>query len=235
MAFRVLFTIAAYYDHDINQMDVKTAFLYSLIDQLIYVKIPKGTETEANKNMVCRLLKALYSLKQSPRLWYERLSGFLLEQLGLAHIHADHSIFITKAGLNCPIVSTIMEIKRSGFIAKVKTELATAFSMVDIGPISFYLGLKVTQDQEKKAIKLSQPAYINKVLEKFHFSGANTANSPMKESALLTPRTKGKASPSKKKRYQGMTRSLIFSMVETRPDIAYVTFVASRFAKNPSH
>ena len=68
MAFRIFFAIAAYYDLDIDQMDVKTAFLYSLIDQLIYVEIPKGTETEANKNMVCRLLKVLYDLKQSPRL-----------------------------------------------------------------------------------------------------------------------------------------------------------------------
>ena len=63
MAFCVLFTIAAYYDPNIDQMDVKTAFLYGLIDQLIYVEIPKKTETEANKNMVCRLLKALYGLK----------------------------------------------------------------------------------------------------------------------------------------------------------------------------
>lgn len=83
MAFRVLFAIAAYYDLDINQMDVKTAFLYGLIDQLIYVKLPKGTETETTKHMVCKLLKALYELKQSLRLWYERLSTFLFEKLGL--------------------------------------------------------------------------------------------------------------------------------------------------------
>lgn len=48
MAFRVLFAIAACFDLDIDQMDVKTAFLYGLIDQLIYVEILKRTETEAN-------------------------------------------------------------------------------------------------------------------------------------------------------------------------------------------
>lgn len=68
MAFRVLFAIAAYYDLDIDQMDVKTAFLYGLIDQLVYVQIPKGSESSANKGMVCRLLKALYGLTQAPRL-----------------------------------------------------------------------------------------------------------------------------------------------------------------------
>lgn len=69
MAFRVLFAVAAFFDLDIDQMDVKTAFLYGLIDQLVYVDIPKGSETEANRGMVCKLLKALYGLKQSPRLW----------------------------------------------------------------------------------------------------------------------------------------------------------------------
>ncbi len=78
MAFRVLFAIAVFFDLDINQMDVKIAFLYGLINQLVYVDIPKRSETEANRNMVCKLFKALYGLKQSPRLWYERLSTFLL-------------------------------------------------------------------------------------------------------------------------------------------------------------
>lgn len=243
MAFRVLFAITAYFDLDIDQMDVKTAFLYGLIDQLIYVKMPKGTEMKANKNMVCKLLKALYSLKQLPRLWYKRLSTFLLEKLGLRRTHADHSIFITKAGLNGPIVSTfvddikIMGTKGSGLIGRVKAKLTVAFSMVNMGPISFYLGLKVIQDREKKMIKLSQPAYIDKVLEKFHLSGANMANCPMKESTLLTQRTKGEgeASPSEKRKYQGMTGSLMFSMVETRSDIVYATSLVSCFAKNPSH
>ena len=241
MAFRVLFAIAAFLDLDIDQMDVKTAFLYGLIDQLVYVEIPKGTESDENRNMVCKLLKALYGLKQSPRLWYERLSTFLLEKLGLKRINADHSIFVTIAGLDGPIVSTfvddikIMAPKGSGMIERVKAELASAFSMVDMGPISFYLGLKVERDREKKTIKLSQPAYIDKVLAKFHLDKAHPVNTPMKENALLHQRTDGEASASEKERYQGMTGSLMFSMVETRPDIAFTTSVASRFAKNPSH
>lgn len=240
MAFRVLFAIAAFYDLDIDQMDVKKAFLYGLIDQLIYVEVRKSMKTEANRNMVCKLLKALYGLKQSPRLWYKKLSAFLLKRFGLRRINADHSIFTTDAGFNGPIVSTfvdnskIMGIKGSGFITKVKEKLAAAFSMVDMGPISFYLGLKVQQDREKKTIKLSQPAYIDKVMEKFHLNKANVVNTTMKETEPLTAQTNGKASPSEKETYQRMTGSLVFSMVETRPDIAFSTSVVSRFAKNPS-
>ena len=46
IAFRVLFAIAAFLDLDIDQMDIKTAFLYGLIDQLVYIEILKGTESE---------------------------------------------------------------------------------------------------------------------------------------------------------------------------------------------
>lgn len=42
MTFRVLFAIAAFYDLEINQMDVKTAFLYRAIDQLLFVETSKG-------------------------------------------------------------------------------------------------------------------------------------------------------------------------------------------------
>ncbi len=239
MAFKVLFAIAAYYDFDIDQMEVKTAFLYGLIDQLVYVQILKGSETSANKNIVCKLLKPLYGLKQAPRLWYERLSNFLFKKLGLQQINADHSIFVSLAGINGPIVSTfvddikIMGAKNFGIIARVKQELTAAFEMADMGPISFYLGLKVSRDREKKTIKLSQPAYIDKILAKFYLSQVNTSNTPMKETPL-EPSEK-KATAAERECYQGMTGSIMFSMVETRPNIAFGTSIVSRFAKDPSH
>lgn len=57
----------------------------------------------------------------------------------------------------------------------------------------------------------------------------------MKESAILLPRTEGQATDAEIEKYQRMTGSLMFSMVETRPDIAFSTSVASPFFKNPSH
>lgn len=99
----------AFHDLDIDQMDLRTAFLSGLIHQLIYVELPKRTKPDPNKNMVCKLLKALFGLKQSPQLWYERLSTFLLKQLGLSRIHADHSIFIPEVRINGPIVSTFVD------------------------------------------------------------------------------------------------------------------------------
>lgn len=149
MAFRVFFAITAFFDLDIDQIDVKTTFLYGFINQLVYIEISKDTETKANCNMVCKLLKTLYSLKQSPCLWYKRLTNFLLKKLGLKQINADHSIFVTKASLDRPIISIfvdnikIITPKNSGMIKRVKLELTFAFFIIDMGFISFYLGLKM--------------------------------------------------------------------------------------------
>lgn len=69
--------------------------------------------------------------------------------------------------------------KKSSFIEEVKVELASTFHMSDISPISFYLGLRVDQNQEEKIIKLSKPAYIEKVLCKFFLNQANSTNTPI--------------------------------------------------------
>lgn len=62
MAFRVLFAITAFFNLDIDQIDIKTAFLYGFINQLVYVEISKGIKSKNNLNIVCKLLKALYGL-----------------------------------------------------------------------------------------------------------------------------------------------------------------------------
>lgn len=75
MAFRVLFAIT-FFDLDIDQIDVKTAFLYGFIDQFIYIEILKGIETEANYNIICKLLKSLYGPNNSPASGIKDLQTF---------------------------------------------------------------------------------------------------------------------------------------------------------------
>lgn len=63
-----------------------------------------------------------------------------------------------------------MDVKKLQVIKQVKKELAVAFDVIDMGPISFYLGLKVERNRIKKILKLSQPAYINKILAKYQLN-----------------------------------------------------------------
>jgi hypothetical protein len=65
-------------------MDVVTAYLYMSLDLDIYMKVPDEifvSNTNANRNMYCvKLIKSLYGLKQSGRMWYNRLKEFLLNK-----------------------------------------------------------------------------------------------------------------------------------------------------------
>lgn len=71
--------------------------------------------------------------------------------------------------------------------------------MIDMGPISFYLGSKVERDRDKQTIKLFQPAYFDKVFSRFHFDKAHTITTSIKESAKLKTKTDSQASTAEQK------------------------------------
>nr|GEW67930.1 retrotransposon protein, putative, Ty1-copia subclass [Tanacetum cinerariifolium] len=68
-AIRILIAIAAYYDYEIWQMDVKTAFLNGRLDEDIYMEQAKGYVDPKYPNGVCKLQTAIYGLKQTSRQW----------------------------------------------------------------------------------------------------------------------------------------------------------------------
>ncbi len=71
---RTLLALAAVEDLEIEQMNVKTAFLHGQLEEEVYVEQPTGYVQ--GSGLVCRLNKALYGLKQSPRAWYKTLASF---------------------------------------------------------------------------------------------------------------------------------------------------------------
>ena len=90
MSYKAIFAIGVSRDWEIEQMDFKTAFFYSLITEEIYIQQPHGFAD--GSPWVCKLTHALYDLKQSPRILYETLAEFLREQ-GFRPINADLSVF----------------------------------------------------------------------------------------------------------------------------------------------
>jgi hypothetical protein len=153
MSYKALFAIATALDLEIEQIDVKTAFLYGEIDHEIYVEQPHHTTDGTSR--VCKLRKALYGLKQAPRIWYQTLTNFLRD-LSFEPINADLSIFV-RSGLYIAVYvddlliigPSIVEIKR------IKRSLRNRFHMTDLGPCSYYLGMTIRRDRQNRILYLS--------------------------------------------------------------------------------
>jgi Reverse transcriptase (RNA-dependent DNA polymerase) len=75
---RILFSIAINQGWKLHQLDVKNIFLQRTLEEKIYMKLSPNHEKEIKPNLACRLKKLIYGLKQSSRIWYEKLSSFLI-------------------------------------------------------------------------------------------------------------------------------------------------------------
>jgi hypothetical protein len=88
---RLLLAIASVNNWDPQQLDINNAFLHRDLHENVYMKLPQGL-TVSNPKLVCRLNKSLYGLKQASRMWYDKLSKFLI-LLGYSQSKHDYSLF----------------------------------------------------------------------------------------------------------------------------------------------
>jgi Reverse transcriptase (RNA-dependent DNA polymerase) len=100
---RILFSIAVNHGCNLYQMNVKNTFLQGNLEEEIYINLPLGHEQEKSSNIVCRIKKSIYGLKQSPRAWYRKLSKYLIS-CNFKVSSADHSLFTKNNGRNVTIV-----------------------------------------------------------------------------------------------------------------------------------
>ena len=83
---RLLIALAAIHILVVYQMDVKTAFLNGELEEEVYMKQPEGFIMPSNEHKVCKPIKSLYGLKQTPKQWHQKFdevilsSGFNLNQ-----------------------------------------------------------------------------------------------------------------------------------------------------------
>jgi Reverse transcriptase (RNA-dependent DNA polymerase) len=77
----------------LHQFDVKNAFLHGEIEEQIYIDLPPEFGYSGPKNIVCKLKKTLYGLKQSPRAWFGRFSG-AMKKYEFDQCDSDHTLFI---------------------------------------------------------------------------------------------------------------------------------------------
>ena len=83
-------------DAELEQMDVKTAFLHGNLYETIYMEQPKGFVKKGDEGKVCLVRKSLYGLKQSPRQRNLRFDSFI-KTLGFIRCVKDHCVYMKKS------------------------------------------------------------------------------------------------------------------------------------------
>jgi hypothetical protein len=91
-SIRFLLSITVSFDLEVEQMDVKTSFLHGDLEEQIYMKQPEGFVVKGKKELICKLKKSLYGLKQSPRMWYQNFDTYILG-FGFVRSRADHCVY----------------------------------------------------------------------------------------------------------------------------------------------
>ena len=234
MIFRILFVIVVFLDLEIEQMNVKTVFLYDLIDTEVYVRYFENY----NEKRICKFRKALYDFKQFSRLWYERLIDFLLEKLNLHHLHVDHNIFATtKSFKNLIFTFWIDDIKVIVLfiviINKIKKELFVVFEMIDIKSINFYLNMIVIRNRIRKKFRLNQKIYIKRIVIRFDRNEVKSIHISMRANFAFVL-NENQIIEVDTKLYQIKMNFVMFAMIEIKSDVFNVISIVSRFAQNSS-
>jgi hypothetical protein len=184
ITFRYLISLAVQNHLSLQLMDVVTAYLYGSLDSEIYMKVLDGINIpnpSANRNMYCvKLKKSLYGLKQSGRMWYNRLSEFLSLK-GYTNNDDCPCVFIKKSSTGFCIISVFVDdlniIGSEKDINEARHHLKTEFEMKDLGQTKFCLGIQL--EYLPSGIFIYQTTYIQKVLEKFNMDKAYPVKTPM--------------------------------------------------------
>lgn len=231
--FRALMAITAVFDLEIVQLDAINAFLNSELNEQVYVEYPQGFGVHGH---VLLLLRALYGLKQSPLLWYEDLTS-TLEQLGLCQAPGVNCLLTNNWLVAFFYVDDIIllyhksnSVKFDNFLKQLKQR----YEMHILNDASWFLGIRILRNRDKRTLWLCQDSYIDKLAVKFNLStyGNRLPHTPLETQELL-PNSE-KATPQEIFAYQQRIGSINFAAVTTRPDIAKACSKLAEFLNNPS-
>ena len=223
-------------------MDVVTAYLYGKLDRDIYMKLPDGYHlpTDFNKSRdvySVKLQRSLYGLKQSGRMWYNRLSEYLAMQ-GFTNNPVCPCIFIRSQGQGFLIIAVYVDdlnlIGSPDEIAKMSQSLTDTFEMKDLGKTKFCLGLQV--EHLNDGILLHQTTYTSNLLRKFYMDKSHPLSTPMVGRSLdvakdpFRPLEEGEEVLGPEVPYLSAIGGLLYLANCTRPDIAFSVNLLARYS-----
>ncbi|CAK9816458.1 Retrovirus-related Pol polyprotein from transposon TNT 1-94 [Anthophora quadrimaculata] len=238
---RTLLATAANYEMHVHHMDVVSAYVQGDLNDEIYMEQPEAFEKRGEEDMVCKLIKPLYGLKQSGREWYKKIDSYITVQ-GARRTEADPCVYVFGNDENRVIMviyvdDIILASKNMKKLIEIKDLLKSKFEMTDSGPISEILGIRIERNGETGSIKLSQARYIEGLIAKFNMQNAKVVSTPMESNIKISkemgPSNEEERIEMKKKPYRELIGGLIYLANATRPDIAFAAGTLSRYSSDP--
>jgi len=170
--------IAAAYNLEIKQVNAMNTFLNSDLDEEVYIKYPPGMQ-KANK--VLRLVKALYGLKRSPRLWYKELTG-TLKGLGLTEINDMKCVMASNVGIVFFYVDDIIFLYhrlQQKEMNELLDKIQAKYPLRVMEQANWFLGIRILRNRRSKQVWLYQDTYVNKVAVKYYIQGTRVPYTPL--------------------------------------------------------
>jgi hypothetical protein len=230
---RALLNRANRFQWHVRQLDIKTAFLEAplLSGGPVYMSGPEGHE---RPGYVCRLRRALYGLKSSPRAWNKELHSYLLSQ-GFSPSKSDACLYYnsTKTVYLAVYVDDILVVSSTesasdSFVATMKSR----FIITDCGVPKTFLGIQIDYDRRRGILSLKQTNMIESLMRRYSLTPKHVST-PMDADTKLTAQDDAEKKPDPSL-YRSKVGSCMYIQTSTRPDIAFAVKELSRYLSNPS-
>jgi len=235
-SIRILLAFAVQKGMLVHQMDVVTAFLNGELSEEIYMQQPPGYVQLGQEDLVCKLKKSLYGLKQSSRCWNMTFREYM-KSIGFKESSADSCIFIRKNNVLSIVAiyvdDLILITETVEEMQQIKSSLASRFMMKDMGQLHYCLGINININEKGQQLQLCQKQYICKLLQRYGMTEAKPVSTPMDLNVKLV-KEDGYSKPVDPVNYQSMVGSLLYAAIGTRPDISYAVGKLSKFCAAPT-
>ncbi len=230
-SIRLLAAFACEKDLDMYHFDAEQAFLQSKLDEEIYLRLPPGCENDSGSTV--RLNKSIYGLKQAGRAWNSLLTSTLKEQ-GFSQNLADPC---TVRLMDGPQVEMILAVHVDDMIVvgtkadcdHLRESLAKTFPTKNLGELTWYMGCLFERDRANGTLKISQPAFVDVLTERFNVESASPL--PAYPTVELAPRSNNE--PVTDEPYREAVGCLLWLSNMTRLDIADSVRTVARFCDDP--
>ena len=239
---RMVMSLAAQMDLELEHMDVCTAFLNAKLPEgeQMYMKVPPGVQ---DGEKVVKLLRCLYGLKQSPREWNLVINAFLVS-LGYKRCKLDPCLYTYKdkesgafSFILLYVDDLIIGSNTVSHMKSIKSSLNGEYDMKDLGALDFCLGLAFSRNRVVRTIEISQEQYVKETLEVFDMQDCYYAKTPGDKNIKLCkaqcPQSSEDIAAMVSIPYREAVGRLLYVMCCTRPDISYAVNQCARYMDNP--